>query len=55
MWLAIAPHPVLPSACIHGVGIPEALFSQGYDFTARYPARTFPCQRFAPALAGSDA
>lgn len=48
---------MLPSANLHGVGTPKGLTlaREGMDFAAQYPARTFPCQRFAPALTGSDA
>lgn len=57
MRLALATHPVLPSAYSYCVGTPEDLgiAPEGMDFAAEYPARTFPCQRFAPALAGNDA
>jgi hypothetical protein len=48
---------VLPSACYYSVGTPEGLVlsHEGVYYAAQYPARTFPCQRFAPALASSDA
>jgi hypothetical protein len=48
---------VLPSAILHDVGTPKGLplAREGMDFAARYPARTFPYQRFAPALTGNDA
>jgi len=57
MRLAMAAQPVLPSAYLHGVGIPKylPLARQGMDFTAQYPACTFPCQRFVAALAGGSA
>src|SRR5439155_12606997 len=45
--LALATHWVWPSAYLHGVGTPEWFM----DFAAQYPARSFPCQRFAPVLA----
>lgn len=53
----MASCPVLPSAILHDVGTPKdlSLTREGMDFAAQYPARTFPCQRFAPALADSDA
>jgi len=53
----MAAHPVLPSADLHGVGIPEylPLAQQGMDFTAQYPTCTSPCQRFDAALAGDSA
>ena len=41
---------VWPSAFSYGVGTPE-----GVSFAAQYPACTYPCQRFAPALAGNNA
>ncbi len=57
MRLAMATHAVLPSADSYGVGTPKGLVlaHEGMYFAAQYPARTFPCQRFAPALAGNDA
>jgi hypothetical protein len=57
MRLAMATHAVLPSADSYGVGTPKGLVlaHEGMSFAAQYPARTFPCQRFAPALAGNDA
>ena len=53
----MAVQPVLPSAYLHGIGIPEylPLARQGMYFTAQYPACTFPCQRFVAALAGGSA
>jgi len=53
----MALRPVLPSAFLHGVGIPEylPLARQGMYFTAQYPACTFPCQRFVAALASGSA
>ena len=53
----MAVHPVLPSAYLHSVGIPEylPLSQQGIYFTAQYPACTFPCQRFDAALTSSSA
>jgi hypothetical protein len=41
---------VLPSAFSYSVGIPKQV-----PFAAQYPARTFPCQRFAAFLADSSA
>ncbi len=57
MRLAMAAHPVLPSAHLHGVGIPEylPLVRQGMYFAAQYPTCTFPCQRFVAVLAGGSA
>jgi hypothetical protein len=51
--LAMAVHPVLPSACTYGVGIPKylPLARQGMHFAAQYPACTSLCQRFAFVLA----
>jgi len=40
--LTLAAHTVLPSDPQDVVGTPDVLF-----FAAQYPARTFPCQRFA--------
>jgi hypothetical protein len=37
--------PILPSAYLHSVGVPE-----GDSYAAQYPARTFPCRRFDTAL-----
>jgi hypothetical protein len=53
----MAVHPVLPSAFLHGVGIPKylPLTQRGMYFTAQYPTWTFPCQRFDAALASSSA
>jgi hypothetical protein len=53
----MAAHLVLPSAYLHGVGIPEylPLAQQGIYFTAQYPTCTSPCQRFDAALAGGSA
>jgi hypothetical protein len=31
------------------------LAHKGFHYAAQYPAHIFPCQRFAPALADSDA
>jgi hypothetical protein len=55
--LAPAVYQVLPSAYVHDVGIPEylPLAQQGMDFTAQYPACTFPCQLFDAALTSSSA
>jgi hypothetical protein len=49
--LALATRSVWPSACLHGVGTPE----WSKVFAAQYPARTFPCQRFTPALTDNGA
>ena len=46
----MAVRVVLPSAYLYSVG---ALKSE--HFAAQYPARGFPCQCFAAALAGVDA
>jgi hypothetical protein len=48
---------MLPSAHLHGVGIPEYLLlaQQGIYFTAPYPTCTLPCQRFDAALASGSA
>jgi len=53
----MAVYPVLPSAVLHPVGIPEYLLlaQQGMYFAAPYPTGTSPCQRFDPALAGGSA
>jgi len=53
----MAVHPVLPSAYLHGVSIPEYLLfaQQVIYFTAQYPTCTSPCQRFDAALAGNSA
>ena len=48
--LAMAARAVWPSAFLYSVG---ALDLQ--PFAAQYPARGFPCQRFAAALAGDNA
>jgi len=55
--LAMAVHPMLPSANLHCVGIPEylRLAQQGMYFAAQYPTCTSPCQRFDAALAGGSA
>ena len=57
MRLALATHPILPSAYTYCVGTPEGLglSPEGMDFAAEYPARTFPCQRFTSVLTGSGA
>lgn len=57
MRLALATHPVLPSAFLHCVGTPKGLglSPEGMDFAAPYLARTFPCQRFTPALTDNGA
>jgi hypothetical protein len=46
----MAVRVVWPSAYLYSVG---ALESE--HFAAQYPARGFPCQRFAAALAGVSA
>ncbi len=38
-----------PSAFLHGVGAPEEV-----SFAAQYPARPFPCQRFAAVLTNEN-
>ena len=55
--LARAVRRVWPSAYLYGVGTPKwpRLAPWVIHFTAQYPACTFPCQRFAPALADGDA
>jgi hypothetical protein len=55
--LALATSATSPSAFSYCVGTPKGLghSPEGIDFAAEYPARTFPCRRFAAALAGSDA
>jgi hypothetical protein len=57
MHLAMAVHPVLPSAFLHRVGIPEylPLTQQGIYFAAQYPTCTSPCQRFVAALTSGSA
>ena len=53
----MALRPVLPSAHLHGVGIPKYLLlaQQVIYFTAQYPTCTSPCQRFGAALTGVSA
>jgi hypothetical protein len=53
----MAVYPILPSAFLHGVGIPEylPLAQQGMDFTVQYPTCTSLCQRFVAALASGSA
>jgi hypothetical protein len=53
----MAVHSVLPSALLHGVGIPGYLLlaQQGTYFTAQYPTCTYPCQRYDAALASGSA
>jgi hypothetical protein len=48
----MAAAPVLPSASLHGLGTPDdpQLAPRGMDFAAQYPARAYPCQRFAHTL-----
>jgi len=46
LGLALAAPRMLPPAYLHSVGTPELLY-----FAAQYPARPFPCQRFAGAVA----
>jgi hypothetical protein len=43
---------VLPWAYLHSLGTPNYphLSARGMDFAAQYPARTYPCQRFAHTL-----
>jgi hypothetical protein len=48
--LAVTVRTVLPSAYLYSVGAPEYK-----HFAAQCPARGFPCQRFAAALAGVSA
>ena len=40
-----------PSAYLHSVGTPKWFMY----FAAQYPARPFPCQRFAGAVTRADA
>jgi hypothetical protein len=40
-----------PSAYSYSVGTPEWFM----DFAAQYPARAFPCQRFAGVVTHADA
>jgi hypothetical protein len=40
-----------PSAYLHGVGTPKGFMY----FAAQYPARAFPCQRFAVVVTHADA
>jgi hypothetical protein len=40
---------MLPSASPYSVGVPEDAY-----FAAEYPARSFPCQLFAAALASGS-
>ena len=47
--LAMARHPMLPSAFLHSVGTLNSKL-----FAARYSARMLPCQRFADALASAS-
>ena len=53
----MAVHPMLPSAYFESVGTLKGLLlsQQGHDFTAQYPACTFPCQRFDAALSSGSA
>ena len=48
--LAIALPAVLPSASVDSVGTPNSRISR-----LNSPACTYPCQRFAAALADADA
>jgi len=50
--LAMAAAPVWPSACLHSLGTPDnpRLAPRGMDYAAQYPARAYPCQRFAHTL-----
>lgn len=48
--LAMTVHTVWPSAFLYSVGTPDFQL-----FAAQYPARRFPCQRFAATLAGDAA
>ena len=51
MRLAMATHPVWPSASPYERRHPEVPGSQRSNFAAQYPACTFPCQRFTGVLA----
>jgi hypothetical protein len=55
--LAMAVHPMLPSAYFESVGTLKGLLlsQQGHDFAAQYPACTFLCQRFDAALSSGSA
>ncbi len=46
----VAPPMMLPSASVNSVGTPVSLISR-----LNSPACTYPCQRFAGALADDDA
>ena len=48
----MAAAPVWPSAYLHGLGTPviPQLAPRGMDYAAQYPARAYPCQRFAHTL-----
>ena len=48
--LALARYTVLPSVLVDAVGTPDY-----QSFAAPYPARMFPCQRFAGLLADTHA
>ena len=50
--LAKAAAPVWPSAYLHSLGTPDhpQLSPRGMYYAARYPARAYPCQRFAHTL-----
>ena len=50
MHLAMMVRVVLPSAYLYSVGALEYK-----HFAAQYPARGFPCQRFAAALTSASA
>jgi hypothetical protein len=50
MFLAMAEPSLLPSERRDVVGTPDYKI-----FEAQYPARTFPCQRFADVLRDADA
>jgi len=48
--LAITPPRTWPSACYEDVGTPNYVISRLHS-----PAHTYPCQRFAAALTGTNA
>ena len=55
--LANAALTVWPSAYLHNLGTPDLphLPARGMYYAAQYPARTYPCQRFAHTLANVHA
>jgi alpha-tubulin suppressor-like RCC1 family protein len=55
--LALSAHTVLPSTKLKSVGTPKCpqLAPRGPIFTAQWPARMYPCRRFALVLTNVDA